>query len=380
MSRRVLCVDDELHVLNALVRQHGKRFELQTALGVQQGVMALKNDGPFGVVVSDLRMPGLDGISFLSLARRTSPDTVRIMLTGHGDLQSALAAVNEGKIFQFLTKPCPPERLAQTIDTALEQHRLIKAERELQEKTLHGMVAVLSEILSLVSPVAFSRANRIRRYVQQMSAFLELQDAWQYELAAMLCQVGCVSLPSDILDRLQAGQTLSEGEKGIVREQVRLGHDLLSKIPRLDKVAEMVLRQAVGWSGDRGIDDPIKIGGQMLKVALDFDQHLTQGKAVADAIDGMQNRLDYHPALKEALRQIQAIESNSETFRVSISQLEPGMVTSKPVFAKNGLLLVGAGQEMAESAIARINGFARTLGVIEPITVTVPAQPKVTSN
>jgi len=137
MTKKILCVDDDPNVLQALARQHGRRFDLHTAMGCENGIMALKNDGPFAVVISDLRMPGLDGIRFLSLVTQVSPDTVRIMLTGQGDPQSESEAVNEGKVFRFLTKPCPPEKLAQALESALEQYRLMHAERDSLEKTLH---------------------------------------------------------------------------------------------------------------------------------------------------------------------------------------------------------------------------------------------------
>lgn len=122
MTNKILFVDDDPNVLHALARQHGRRFDIQTALGCENGIVALKNDGPFAVVISDLRMPGLDGIRFLSLVRQVSPNTVRIMLTGQGDPQSEMEALNEGKVFQFLTKPCPPEKLAQALEAALEQY------------------------------------------------------------------------------------------------------------------------------------------------------------------------------------------------------------------------------------------------------------------
>jgi DNA-binding NtrC family response regulator len=133
MSNRVLFVDDEPNVLQALVRQHGRRFEVQTALGCEDGVQAIIKDGPFAVVVSDLRMPGMDGINFLSMVRRFAPDTIRVMLTGQNDPRLKMEAVDKAEIFQFLAKPCPPDVLSQTLELALEQHRLITTKRESSE-------------------------------------------------------------------------------------------------------------------------------------------------------------------------------------------------------------------------------------------------------
>src|SRR4030042_1805929 len=93
---------------------------------------------PYAVIVSDLKMPGMNGIKFLSKVREMAPDSVRVMLTGFAELQTAIDAVNEGNIFRFLTKPCPPDILSRALDMGIEQYRLITAERELLEQTLKG--------------------------------------------------------------------------------------------------------------------------------------------------------------------------------------------------------------------------------------------------
>src|SRR6185503_12829528 len=97
MTRRILCVDDDVHILQAFERQFRNQFEIQTALGPLLGLKAVAGDGPFAVVISDLRMPDMDGIEFLSRVRQASPDAVRIMLTGNADLNASISAVNEGK-------------------------------------------------------------------------------------------------------------------------------------------------------------------------------------------------------------------------------------------------------------------------------------------
>ena len=210
MTRNILCVDDEPNLLSAIERQFRKRFEITTALGPELALRAIAERGPFAVVVSDLRMPRMDGIQFLARVRQISPDTVRIMLTGQADLTDAIEAVNQGNIFQFLAKPSPPDMLGRAFESALEQHGLIQAERELLERTLTGSVEVLSEILSLVNAPAFGRAQRIRRYVAHIVTALGLPNRWQYELAALLSLIGCVTVPVDILDKIHAFEPLDE--------------------------------------------------------------------------------------------------------------------------------------------------------------------------
>lgn len=138
MDEQVLCVDDEPAVLAGFERTLGRRCALHTAESGAAGLERIATDGPYAVVVSDMRMPEMDGIQFLSEVHRVSPDSVLVMLTGHGDGQTASAAINEGRIFRFLVKPCDPTRLAQAIDAALEHHRFIIAEKKLMEGLLGG--------------------------------------------------------------------------------------------------------------------------------------------------------------------------------------------------------------------------------------------------
>lgn len=135
---KILFVDDESAVLDSLRRNLGRCYDLETAVGPEAGLRRLETAGPFAVIVSDLRMPGMDGVAFLAKARDIAPEAVPLMLTGHGDLDAAMAAVNEGRIFRFLTKPCPPDILARSLDAALAQYRLAAADRELLRVTLEN--------------------------------------------------------------------------------------------------------------------------------------------------------------------------------------------------------------------------------------------------
>ncbi|MGC4086448.1 MAG: response regulator [Polyangiaceae bacterium] len=110
---RILCVDDEPRVLEGLERTLFDHFEVMTLSKPEQALELLeRGDESFAVVVSDMRMPGIDGATLLAHARRLAPDTTRVLLTGHADMEAAVAAINQGHIYRFLCKPCPPEVLA----------------------------------------------------------------------------------------------------------------------------------------------------------------------------------------------------------------------------------------------------------------------------
>jgi len=351
-------------------RQFHKRFEIVTVVGPELGLQAIAENGPFAVVVSDLRMPRMDGIQFLARVRQISPDTVRIMLTGQADLCDAMEAVNQGNVFQFLSKPCPTDTLGRVLESALEQFRLIQSERELLERTLTGSVEVLSEVLGLVNPSAFGRAQRIRRYVAHIATALNLHNRWQYDLAAMLSQIGCITVAPDILDKIYAARPLDDDEKKAFASHCTVGHDLLVKIPRLEHVANMVAAQQAPEKGRDG-SDPVSVGASLLKTATDFDEQIVRGRAVNETLSAMRSSGRYNPSHLAALEQVQIEESQIEARAVKVAELRKGMLVGADVRSSRGLLLLGKGQEVTEAAIARLLTFHRTVGVAEPIPVVI---------
>ena len=128
---RLLFVDDEPNALAGYERQLRNTFDVATARGGAKGFELVEGHGPFAVVVADMRMPGMDGVQFLTHVKRISPSSVRMILTGMADQQTAIQAVNEGNIFRFLTKPCPPEALTRALQAGVDQYRLVNAECEL---------------------------------------------------------------------------------------------------------------------------------------------------------------------------------------------------------------------------------------------------------
>src|SRR5258706_12455089 len=165
MSQKILCVDDDPSVLAGYQRNLRKQFVIETAAGGQEALGMLKENGPYAVIVSDMQMPVMDGIQFLQNARVICPDTVRIMLTGNADQLTVARAVNEGHVFQFLTKPCSSEELGKVIEAGLAQTSLITVEHELFDKTLKGVVKMLVEILSTLDAESYSHSRTLKEYV-----------------------------------------------------------------------------------------------------------------------------------------------------------------------------------------------------------------------
>jgi response regulator RpfG family c-di-GMP phosphodiesterase len=243
MNTRVLLVDDDPNVLAAYTRQLRNRYEIESAQGAEDALQLIRKNAVYAVVVSDMKMPGMDGIELLSRIRETSPETVRIMLTGYADLETAMEAVNQGNIFRFLTKPCAPAVMNRVIRDAVEQYRLVTAEKELLEQTLSGAVKVLTEILAIVNPDAFSRTNRLISIVNFIASNLQLENLWEFQLAGMLSQIGWVTLPPDILDKIYLNEKLDAEDEAMYQEHPKTAERLLSKIPRMENITKMIALQ-----------------------------------------------------------------------------------------------------------------------------------------
>lgn len=378
MNDAILCVDDDANILEAFRRQLRKEFHLETALGPEEGLKTLEARGPFAVVVSDLQMPGMNGIQFLARVREQAPDTIRILLTGNADLQASIDAINQGQIFRFLTKPCSAELLANALKAGLTQHRLITAERELLEQTLSGSVKVLCEILSLVNPEAFGRSSRITRYVEAIAEHLHVTELWSIKTAAMLSQIGCVILPETVLTKIYRGTPLSPEETQLFNQHPFVAADLVTKIPRMKRVADIIRFQdkyydGYGMPGDHRRGNEIPMEARILKVALDFDALESAGKTKTEAFDELKRRKGwYDPTIVDALKTAFANDIKYEVRNAVVADLQHGMTFGEDIKSASDVLLVSKGQEVNEAIVMRLQNFAKTIGVREPFTVLIP--------
>ncbi len=152
---RILCVDDEMNILEGLKLHLGRNFDMSTALTGEEAIELIADEGPFAVVVTDMRMPNMNGIQFLQAAKPIAPDTTFIMLTGNHDLETATKAVNEGHIFRFLNKPCPSNILKIAIDDGIERFNLLKEKREVLNDTFVGSIRLMTDILEMSHPPRF---------------------------------------------------------------------------------------------------------------------------------------------------------------------------------------------------------------------------------
>lgn len=378
MTEKILCVDDEPNVLEAYQRALRKRFDIDTAPGGDEALEAIAERGPYAVVVADMKMPGMNGVQLLARVREVAPDSVRMMLTGNADQQTALDAVNEGQIFRFMTKPCPPPDFAKFLEAGIAQYRLITAERELLSKTVAGSIKMLTDVLAMVKPSAFGRASRVQRLVRQLCRELRVNEAWRVSIAAMLSQVGCVAVPEEILTKVYSGGELSASEKEVFRAHPQAGRDLIGNIPRLEGIAEIVgyqekLFDGRGFPADYRSGKDIPLGARILKVALDWDALVSDGLGQDMALAEILDRTGcYDPAVVAALARVMEISATHVIREIKLADLAPGMVIARDIRSAGGTLLCARGQEMHPAMLLRLRNYCVNLGLAGPITIFVP--------
>jgi len=360
---RVLCVDDEPAVLQGLRLQLRRDYDVTLAESPEAALRAL-DDGPApAVLLSDMRMPGMDGAQLLAEAAARVPDTTRMLLTGHADFEAAARAINEGGVFRFLVKPCRGAALRDAIAAGAELYRLKQSERELLEQTLKGCLDALGEVLSMAEPRAFGHLERIDALILAAAPRLDLTDAWSVPVANVFSHLPAVTLPSETLDKTLSRRPLDGAEARMVAALPRLARSLCERIPRLEPV-ERVLE-------DAGREHPESREARLLVAARTFVELTHSGSAPDVALAALRARpgadADVIAALAHAAGEAAPVAA--KVIEAKIAQLRPGMVFAEDVSLADGRLLVARGQRLTDSLCTRLRNFGPGK-VREPLLVT----------
>jgi len=332
-NNKILLVDDEPNVLAGFQRQLKGNYEVETAGSGESALQLIETEGPFAVVVSDMMMPGMDGTEFLAQVRAVQPDTVRIMLTGHADLETAIDAVNMGYIFRFLTKPCPPKRLALAVGAGIEQYKLILAEREMHtlvkfKQAMDGIITGFSKIVEARDPYTAGHQRRVARLSVEIAKTMDLDtdQIATINLSALLHDIGKIYVPADFLNR--PGK-LSEAEYTVIWAHPQIGRDILQSVDFVWPISKMV------WQHHERLDGngyPQGLKGD----DIDLEARII---SVADVVEAMASHRPYRASLGIE-RALKEVEENSGT------RFEPEVVdTCLKLFRDGGYKLFRDGEE-----------------------------------
>jgi response regulator RpfG family c-di-GMP phosphodiesterase len=386
-AKTILLVDDEVKVLYSLSRtlSEDEFADIQIAQSGQEALERIKNTSDLALVVSDYHMPGMNGIELLEKVRESSPDITRILLTGGADLGMALDAVNRGNIFRFLVKPCASETFVAAITAGLRQHELITAERELLSKTLSGGIKAMIDILAVLSPEIFSQAGRLRNLARDLGTALHLEDrGWEIELAALLSQIGAVTMPRDLLKRWQKGELLAESEMKMIRTIPQTGKLLIKNIPRLENIAEAVGYQNCIYSGQTTADAPtsdeIPLMARILKVIVDYDRMVEKTKDSSVAFQTLLiHESEYDPTILATFHLQIMRNDGPASHRLSkarkgekevyIEGIKLGMVLTRDVVDQNGILIVSKDTVITDVLRYKLINYFRSQTIEAPVYI-----------
>ncbi len=354
-----------------MVHRLGGSYRVETAMSGGEGLVALAARGPFAVVISDQRMPGESGVRFLAQVRDAAPESVRVMLTGAPDLETALDSINSGEVFRFLTKPVRAARLTEAVAAAVAQYRLITGQRILLSRTLHGSVKVLIDLLAMTSPDVFGHATRVKELAARLAKSLKCGPVWQVELASMLAFIGMLALPEETATKALTRTPLFGCERESYQQYPQHSLSLLSRIPRLEDIANIIRFHNDDHGGDKGAETA-PLASRIIKVASDFDCLLAQGLPRESAIDWLLRSPAHSRLVVETLQRLD-VEQSLRLVVMPFSELRPGMVIADDLRANAGdMLLLARGQPLTDILIHRLANFHRR-GSIDPfVKVMVP--------
>lgn len=378
LKHRILIVDDDERLLKSFKRILSSKFYVDTALNADGGLDAIAQREEYSIVISDYKMPGMNGVDFLAQVMKSCPDTVRILLTGFADLNVALDAVNDGNIFRMLQKPCAPRAMAKALMDGVRAYEMAAAKRELMEKTIHKSVGILGDLISLVKPEVYGRIARITPYVRHIAREMDPPNIWEVVTGARLSMVGFVTLPDVVIEKDLHGRSLTKREQQLFDEHPDFSATFIGKIPRMEEVARIIAYQDKRFDGtgpprNDVKKDAIPLGARILKVCLDFDRHVSGGMSYGEALNELSSHEKWYDPdvlgyLFEALGDCPVLKEQD----VYLSGLTPGMVVTEDVYAKKGetaIKLVASGQELSEMTIEYLNRYSATYEIPQPIKV-----------
>ena len=371
----VLFVDDEKRLLEGLALLLRKNYDVQVANSGDEALRMLGELKHVTVVVSDFRMPQMDGATFLHQVMLRAPTATRILLTGEAGVDGARDAVNKGQIFRFLTKPCPTDQLREALDAGIELHRLANAERIVMQETLLECIAALMEVLAVTNPTAFGRAQRIKRLVADVATKLECGQFWQLEAAALLSQIGYFAESPELAEKIYYGRTLSPEEKKRAAAVPANAQRLFEHVPRLEPVIQIVT--ALDWP-DAALarlgDGMIGLGARILGVALEYDLMTIKEMPKTEIMQVLRARESrFGSNVLEAFTAVVGAEAEPQVQTMRLREATPGMRLLQEIRTSSGALLVPIGFELSQRLLERISQVAPE--ALEELVRLAPARP-----
>jgi response regulator RpfG family c-di-GMP phosphodiesterase len=381
INEKVLVVDDDPAILSLYHKHFSSVVDVHTAEVPWVAIETLKRAGPFALIVADYKLPEMDGLELLKEAQKFAPETVRILLTGFANLELALKAINEGRVFKLLTKPCSNKEMASSFIAAINHYRQTVIDRETLEKTLSGCVQMLTDVISLSTPMAFSRARKLKALAKKISPHLKIENQWDFETAAMFSQLGCVTLPHQLLEKVQLKIPPTQIEEQMLSRVPEAGEKMLKNIPRLENIAKIVRYSEKNYDGSGFPEEDIALQDlpfesralKILSAICQLEAETQDFDEIAGKIRDTQGFFD--PQLTELIlaeleiSSLNQIHDEIEIIKVPIADLKIGDLLLTDVVTAEGKLLFSENNEVTQIILSKLINYQEITNIVEPITI-----------
>ncbi len=378
---KLLCVDDEEAVLQALRRLFRKHYAVTTAQSAAEALTAMAAQ-EFDIIISDMRMPQMDGADFLAAAARQQPDAVRILLTGFADHEATVRAINDGRIFRYLHKPWDNEGLLRIVEEAAKQRQRLVAISSMHEVSSAPPVSP--------APTAQTEATDVENWVQLISNIIStrigIQSDQVQEVANRAAQAGktrglCADECRDLrwavmlhgvgrigLAQPAAPSALSHEALHQYRTYPLLTEAALWAMPVLQPAATIIHHMFEDWNGsgypDQLVADEIPLSSRILRPLVEFLDHVGRDdmaldEAITHMVAGSGRQFD--PDVVDLLERILIEDSHTLKVRDDLAlttmELKVGMRTSRPVTNSSKLMILNQGMRITHEFINRLMAY-----------------------
>ncbi|MCM8525116.1 MAG: response regulator [Lentisphaeraceae bacterium] len=349
----VLFVDDDPNILKAIKRNLRGKFEICTSETIEDAIDKIKTH-TFPVVVSDMKMPVMNGADFLILVRETQPEAIRILLTGESGLEEAIKAINESDIFKFLKKPCPTEVLIENINSALRIYNAKHIEELLMEKSVKGFVLIISELMNIISPEIFKKSSDIRRIIKSPRTSFPIKDEWSVEVAALLMYLGSINYKIYSYEKIFNTEAMSK----ILYKSA----SLIFKIPKFEEVHNILYDLACFYE-DQAVINALDCDSKVLKLIIDY-YHMVSHANFKEKFVRMYNK-DILSAIPDMLGKTK----KSEIIEIGADKLEANMTAAENIITVSGSILINKGDTITDNDIVTLLLFSSKNVLVEPFKV-----------
>ncbi|MBX3425536.1 MAG: response regulator [Pirellulales bacterium] len=360
MTAKILFVDDDPTLLRSIERNLCMDYDIELAESGSEGLTKIASTEAYSVVVSDMRMPKMNGIQFINEARKIAPDTVYIMLTGNQDVNTATQAVNEGNVFRFLNKPCQMEDIRKTLELAQRQYELVVGEKQLLHRTFVGAVGVLTDVIESLQPNLVQQSGRVGAVVKELEGRLDIPERWESRLAGRLAFLGLALLPDPLQRQFCFLSPVDPEAPQLMGAVAESSARLIERIPRLDDVAQIIrLQLQVDGQLPSGGDERqrnLKLAAALLRIGTHWAALIGNGMNNTAAVQELKQAFPkIDPRLCIALSEMDEDASSPETVEVDVDHLREGMIIATDVVSPDGALLLRKGRRLTRAVIEKIH-------------------------